>query len=168
MAHFPIPSTGRRLTLAAVQSLGFSTVLFLFLLFLADNCAIGVDRADFALSPAARFQWADLAALAVLIPAFALFFVPAGWFGPGNKGRVFKRAGFSLLLAGFAVALLFGPTPNCETGQTPSETALLVLAIGLVGSGVIWGWIALARPGEARLTWDGTAEERPTRPPLGD
>ncbi len=152
MAHFPRPGVPMRVTLALILALGYAAALFALLVFLSDQCAIGYDGAGYNLWPAARLNWIDLAPLGVLWVAFAVIELPAVFYGPGMRARLFKRASFALLVAGAALALFLGPTPNCETGGTPLGTALIVLILGGLGSAALWIYVRRQIPRDANLT----------------
>lgn len=131
MAHYPRPGSGRRVALALIQAAGFAAAIFAALVFRSDHCAIGAAGADFALWPPHRFQPWDLSALALLLPLFLLFTLPAARAGPGPRSRRLKQAVFALFAAGLAVAVIAGPTPACNSGLTPLGTALVISVIGL-------------------------------------
>jgi len=141
-----------RVTLALILALGYAAALFALLVFLSDQCAIGYEGTGYNLWPAARLNVSDLAPLAVLWVAFAVIELPAVLYGPGMRSRLFKRASFALLLTGAALALLLGPTPDCETGGTPLGTAWIVLVLGILASAGLWIYASRFIPQDANLT----------------
>jgi hypothetical protein len=145
MAHFPVPSVAMRMALGLILALGYAAALFALLVFLSGDCPIG-----------------GVGPLLLLWVAFSLPEVPATLAGPGNHSRLFKRAAFGLLVAGAAVALFLGPSPDCGTGGTPTGTASIVLIASVAAVAVI----ALATrrlPRQAHLTRLGPGERRSDR-----
>lgn len=124
-----------RIALALILALGYAAALFALLVFLSDQCAIGYEGEGYNLWPVGRMNWSDLAPLGILWAAFSILELPATFFGPGMRARLFKRATFALLMTGAALAILIGPTPNCETGGTPLGTSLIVLILAIMVSG---------------------------------
>lgn len=152
MAHFPRPGVPMRITLALILAAGYAAALFALLVFLSDQCAIGYEGTGYNLWPAARLNARDLAPFAVLWVAFSVVELPAVLYGPGLRARLFKRASFALLLAGTALALLLGPTPNCETGGSPLGTAWMVLILGVLAAVGLWIYVRRRIPRDANLT----------------
>lgn len=158
MAHFPIPGSGRRLTLAAVQSLGFAAALFALLVFLARGCT-----ATGTVLPVLSSAAPGLPEFAPLVLAFALFFVPAGFFGPGRREHRFKQAGFATLLIGIVVFLAMLSAPDCAARPAPVNASLVVLAIAAVIAAALFIWVAVARPEDPKLESGGPKARRTAR-----
>lgn len=131
MAHYPRPGNGRRLALALMQATGLAAAIFAALVFRSNHCPIGVSGQDFALWPPHRFELWDLSAFVLLLALFLVFTLPTVHAGPGPRSRRLKRSFFAVFTAGLAIAVVAGPTPACDTGPTPLETALVITAIGL-------------------------------------
>jgi hypothetical protein len=134
-----------RATLALILALGYAGAIYALLVFLSGPCPTG-----------------GIAPLALLWVAFAALELPATLAGPGNRARLFKRAAFALLVAGAALALTLGPSPDCR-GGSPISTALLVLLLGAVVSGALL--VLTRRKGrqEADLTGLGPGERKSDR-----
>ena len=142
MAHFPRPSAGMRTTLALILSLGYAAAVTMLLVFRAGACPVPLPGP-----------------LALLWIGFAALELPATFAGPGNRSRRFKRAAFVLLAASFAIALIWGPTPDCAAGRSATRAAVIVAGLGVVSSAVLL--VLGRRPGEpAHLTRLGPGERK--------
>ena len=135
-----------RAALALILALGYAAVLYALLVFLSGDCPTG-----------------GIAPLAFLWVAFAVLELPATFAGPGNRARLFKRAAFALLVAGIALALTLGPSPDCGRGGSPLDTALLVLLLGAVLSGALHLRTRRTMRQEANLTGLGPGERKSDR-----
>ena len=135
-----------RVTLALILALGYAAALSALLVFLSGPCPTG-----------------GIAPPLLLWIAFAAFELPATFAGPGNRARLFKRAAFALLLAGAALALALGPSPDCGDGATPRDTALLVLLPGGAVSAGLLFWTRKAAGRDANLTGLGPGERKSDR-----
>jgi len=146
MAHFPRPSPAMRTALALILGLGYAGALYALFVFLSGPCPTG-----------------GLAPLALLWVAFAVLELPATFAGPGKRARVFKRGAFALLVAGTALALTLGPSPDCGRGLSALDTALVVLLLGAVISGALLLRTRWTVRQEADLTGLGPGERKSDR-----
>lgn len=118
MSHYPRPPAWRRYAIGLVVALGFAAALSVLLRFRHGDCGGAFEASR------------DVAAPLLLWATFAIFELRAAHLGPGRAARMLKRAGFAVLVAGLALALLVGPRPVCGEGLDPRETALLVAVVG--------------------------------------